>query len=1206
MAVLLATVLVTLWYASGIAFSVALKLCAPHDLLFLTSVQLAAGVCLLCGGSALFGRTSSLLEGAAAAPRRLVLASGALFLGGTVLTNASLLLLSVGFAHTLKACEPIVTVVLLCATGERVGATNVLAVLCIVSGVLVTASTQGAVNLSGVLCGLLSNVCLQARNLVNKRLMGQGEKGALSPNQLLSVSFLLALSIQLPIHALFVVARGEQAASPGSERDGLVWAWRWHLLTGGAFVVYQLCSIHVLSHVRPLVHAVINTLRRAVIIGISALLLGEHVSGTYFCGIAVALVGVLALSLSKHVQLARDQWALRLGLFALLLLASPMILRKHHLLGLAAPHEARQGAGRLEPPLPPPPRPPPLRTLRTSHGVHSHVRQLSPSSSVHARHMLRTKNEREGTAKTKPHSPSPPSPSPLAARLGSPPSPIPDSCRDAGSARVRCSPAELVKGALPWVLQPGSGPKAEHRIRRCRIVDGTNCDAEADLPPLSVMHVGAYDNNVGDNLALDHVQHHIASTLLPYRGSRTAIYHLLDIDHFFISRGNDIKGTLRIFSDLARALNVSLLVFGGGGLVQPGYAHTKTKWRLPLNALITSRMPMPYVVYGVGVNVFRSSSALQAGGSSANALLEAFTTAERDAMRVGILNALSFSVRNDGSHAALLSLYPRDATVRNKVWEIADPGMMLPFEHCSLARPTLPLARPTSTALPSGWMALQPAWNAKPAVNKGRMGPADIAALVRFVVASRPIFIPHTGAKDYKLFDQLYRSAGAGATKIRRGNAVSGPWFKQHIHFGAHGELLTSLYGNASAFDSAVVMRGHGLYLCVALNIPCIALSTQDKVSGFARLCGFEQYLVDVSEDRQWERTLTSAFSRLQNDVSFRDGWHRKRAACVHHWSGVSGRYHEDVHARFVSHRGRRGGEAPSGPTSVAAPRPSRTGKGQHDHSLACGSAAMQQQTRQSELLKRPLPVGLNDSLEELQVVAERQWKAGMKDRNGRRDPILGSIRSDPAALRYYFDAASDPAVRTICEVGYNWGASSLVWLHANAAARVVAFDLSERAYTNATFAWLNRRYRNRLTLIRGDSTVTIPAFADGAYGGERDQTACDLVLVDGDHSYKGELENVLHFRRLARCGEGSKYIMDDCSCRKRALPTTRAWTEAVRQGAIVPQAGHRTSRVYRASQGFRDYNEEHTYCAGTLRPPEGHKRCEHRLGAERPGGLRS
>jgi len=91
----------------------------------------------------------------------------------------------------------------------------------------VTASTQGAVNLSGVLCGLLSNVCLQARNLVNKRLMGQGEKGALSPNQLLSVSFLLALSIQLPIHALFVAARGEQAASPGSERDGLVWAWRW-------------------------------------------------------------------------------------------------------------------------------------------------------------------------------------------------------------------------------------------------------------------------------------------------------------------------------------------------------------------------------------------------------------------------------------------------------------------------------------------------------------------------------------------------------------------------------------------------------------------------------------------------------------------------------------------------------------------------------------------------------------------------------------------------------------------------------------------------------------------------------------------------------------------------------------------------------------------------------------------------------------------
>ena len=32
--------------------------------------------------------------------------------------------------------------------------------------------------------------------------------------------------------------------------------------------------------------------------------------------------------------------------------------------------------------------------------------------------------------------------------------------------------------------------------------------------------------------------------------------------------------------------------------------------------------------------------------------------------------------------------------------------------------------------------------------------------------------------------------------------------------------------------------RGHGLYLSVALNIPSIALSTQDKVAGFAHICG--------------------------------------------------------------------------------------------------------------------------------------------------------------------------------------------------------------------------------------------------------------------------------------------------------------------------------------------------------------------------------
>ena len=187
----------------------------------------------------------------------------------------------------------------------------------------------------------------------------------------------------------------------------------------------------------------------------------------------------------------------------------------------------------------------------------------------------------------------------------------------------------------------------------------------------------------------------------------------------------------------------------------------------------------------------------------------------------------------------------------------------------------------------------------------------------------------------------------------------------------------------------------------------------------------------------------------------------------------------------------------------------------------ACERDAMRQRAEQSALLKANMAdPTLETALKELQAEAESVWQEGMRDRNGRKDPILGSIRSDPAALHHYSQVARQPGIRRICEVGYNWGASALVWLHSNPAVSVISFDLAERAYTNNTFAWLQRRYGGRLTLVRGNSTLTIPAWAAA-----NPDKHCDLVLVDGDHSYAGELSNLKLFSRLAP-QRGARYIM--------------------------------------------------------------------------------
>lgn len=73
------------------------------------------------------------------------------------------------------------------------------------------------------------------------------------------------------------------------------------VLAAAAFVAYQFCSILVLARTHPTTHAVINALKRSVVVLAGALLAGEGVpSGSYATGAAVALLGCLGYALSKQ------------------------------------------------------------------------------------------------------------------------------------------------------------------------------------------------------------------------------------------------------------------------------------------------------------------------------------------------------------------------------------------------------------------------------------------------------------------------------------------------------------------------------------------------------------------------------------------------------------------------------------------------------------------------------------------------------------------------------------------------------------------------------------------------------------------------------------------------------------------------------------------------------------------------------------------
>ena len=125
----------------------------------------------------------------------------------------------------------------------------------------------------------------------------------------------------------------------------------------------------------------------------------------------------------------------------------------------------------------------------------------------------------------------------------------------------------------------------------------------------------------------------------------------------------------------------------------------------------------------------------------------------------------------------------------------------------------------------------------------------------------------------------------------------------------------------------------------------------------------------------------------------------------------------------------------------------------------------------------------LDKLFEELDAIAGRMTPFAPQLRHN-------SIAHDRAQVDFYYRVASSPAIRTICEVGFNMGHSAAVWLSANPTAHVHSFDLLLERGPRACRDHLRDRFAGRFTMHRGDSTVVVPQ--------TRPRLSCDLVSPTG------------------------------------------------------------------------------------------------------------
>ena len=185
----------------------------------------------------------------------------------------------------------------------------------------------------------------------------------------------------------------------------------------------------------------------------------------------------------------------------------------------------------------------------------------------------------------------------------------------------------------------------------------------------------------------------------------------------------------------------------------------------------------------------------------------------------------------------------------------------------------------------------------------------------------------------------------------------------------------------------------------------------------------------------------------------------------------------------------------------------------------------------------------------------------------------LGSVAAYRHQIDFYYRVATSPAVRTICEVGFNAGPSTAVWLAANPAATIHSSAPVPQTYSVQTLAYLQGRFPGRTVPHSGDSTRSIPATALSP--------PCDLVHVDGRHSYLNVVQDFVNL--LIKSRDDALFLCDDqceaarCTARpfpvpgQPALATCDLVSSRMIQRIAASYEGRRQFALYRARPGARE-----------------------------------
>lgn len=140
----------------------------------------------------------------------------------------------------------------------------------------------------------------------------------------------------------------------------------------------------------------------------------------------------------------------------------------------------------------------------------------------------------------------------------------------------------------------------------------------------------------------------------------------------------------------------------------------------------------------------------------------------------------------------------------------------------------------------------------------------------------------------------------------------------------------------------------------------------------------------------------------------------------------------------------------------------------------------------------------------------------------------VGSLTEERWQLEFYMRMAlmfSPGQKVTVCETGFNMGASALMWLHTLPAATLHTFDFCDRKGGHVMNRYIQRKFPGQVNLHCGNTRNTLPALVE-----QIPRDACDIIHIDGGHEYADVVSDFNNLRVLAN-PDRHLLLIDDTNC---------------------------------------------------------------------------